>query len=135
MKYRNIEQFKYQLAENIVFETGIRGFSFKGEFLEIRPDGILTIKYGYLWDGASGPTIDTDSAMFGALVHDALYELMRREVIPTTYKDTIDRLFHSLLIRDGMNTLRANMWYDAVSRFAWHTCVPGSETKDKVLEV
>lgn len=135
MKYRNIERFKYQLAEDIVFETFIGGYSFDGEYLAINPVGVLTIKYGYMWDGASGPTIDTPSAMFAALIHDALYELMRREVIPFEMRNTIDRIFHRLLISNHMDRVRANLWYDMVHAFAGESGIPGTETKDDIEEV
>jgi hypothetical protein len=41
------------------------------------PNGILYIEPGYEWDGPSGPTIDTDDFMDGALVHDICYQLLR----------------------------------------------------------
>ena len=134
MKYREIERFKYQLAELMTFETSLTGYSFKTEFLTMYPDGILTIKEGFLWDGPSGPTFDTPDSMQGSLLHDALYECIRRELLPLSCKDRADRLLHDICEQCGMSKKRADLWYDMVSKFAGGSCVPGSDTKDIVLE-
>ena len=135
MKYRNIEQYKYQLMADEKFETGILGYSFKTPFIELDPEGIMTLKDGYLSDGASGPTHDDEENMRAAFGHDGLYELMRRGLLPIEIKDTADRLLHKWMLEAGASEVRANYYYDAVHNFAWHTCIAGTETKDIILEV
>ena len=135
MLYRNIEQYKYQLAGDEVFETGIKGYSFDLRFIQMERTGRMTIREGYFWNGASGPTFDTESAMSGSLIHDALYECMRREVLPLTIKDHADRILHDVCTENGMIPIRADAWYDMVRAFAWNSCKPGTETKDQILEV
>ena len=135
MRYRNIERFKYQLASDLTFETGITGFSYKGEFLELDPRGRMLIKDGYLADGPSGLTRDDETNMEPAFGHDGGYELIRRCVLPLEYKDTFDRLLRKWMLEKGALEIRANYYYDFVSKFGWDSCVPGSETKDDVMEV
>ena len=117
----------------MTFSTGIKGFSFKQVYFTMFPDGMFVIKEGYLWDGPSGPTIDSPDSMRGSLVHDALYECIRRELLPLTIKDDADRVFHDTCTTDGMDKHKADLWYDMVSKFGWSSCIPGTETKDDVL--
>ena len=49
--------------------------------IEYWSSGKLVVKAFYEWDGPSGPAIDTDNFMDGSLVHDALYDLMRRKLL------------------------------------------------------
>jgi hypothetical protein len=76
--------YKYQTTEEVSFLIpSLSEFAgAKTKYLEIRDGGLLVILSGYAWDGASGPTIDTDSTMRGSLVHDALYQLMRQGLVP-----------------------------------------------------
>src|SRR5512137_2390039 len=96
MRYREIGRFKYQLAEDKTWETGISGHSFDTEFMHMEQDGRFTLKTGYLSDGASGPTFDTDDSIEGAFLHDGLYECIRRELLPLSVKDRADRLLHDV---------------------------------------
>lgn len=52
------------------------------DFIMIEPNGILTIKKGYRWDGASNPIEDMKHWNYrSSLVHDAFYDLMRMEYL------------------------------------------------------
>lgn len=85
------------------------GAGIKTEYIELFPDGVLTIKSGYAWDGPSGPTRDTKSFMRGSLVHDALYQLMRNNLLPSSCRENADQELHRICREDGMNRFRA--WY------------------------
>ena len=82
------------------------------------------IAAGFRWDGASGPTVDTASAERGALVHDALYHLLRvhdrfrndRRAWARARK-VADRVFRGLLIAAGMLRVRRSIWWAAVRLF------------------
>jgi hypothetical protein len=131
--YRDITPYKYQLAEPMAFMTGITGYSFDAEFIEMTPEGQLTILTGYMWDGASGPTIDSECSMRASLLHDALFQLIRLNLLPLKIKPIADKLFHDILIHDGMAPIRAMFWYEAIQHFSASSCVPGSEPLDKIL--
>lgn len=113
------QKYKYQLTERFCFETSIcPPFETKNGFLRLEPNGWLTISVGYAWDGASGPTIDTRNSMRAGLVHDALYQLMREELLSQSKRKEADWEFYLLLRKDGMSWIRAWIWYRAVRRLA-----------------
>ena len=117
--------YKYQLAEDFCFDTGIlqEKIIIIG-FINLDPDGHLLIKAGYAWDGPSGPTLDTHSSMRGSLVHDALYQLLRLEALDKRFRAEADKLLYTVCIEDGMWKLRAKLWYRAVVRAATSAADP-----------
>lgn len=110
--------YKYQLAEDYSIQTVITGYEISVPFICLHMDGLLTIKKGYAWDGASGPTIDTKSSMRGALVHDALYQLMRSDLIGQHNRKYADAYLRDLCIQDKMFKWRARIWYCIVRKLA-----------------
>src|SRR3990167_5137648 len=78
---------------------------------------LLYIFEGYAWDGPSGPAIDTKNFMVGALVHDALYQLMREKLLDADkWRETVDEELVRLTKEDGMWSLR-RAWVLAGVRF------------------
>ena len=86
----------------------------------------LSIKAGYAWDGASGPTVDTEATMRPALVHDALYQLIRLGVLPPGSRKEADKLFRRLLKEDGMTFFRRWYFYRAVRWFGASSARPSA---------
>ena len=82
------------------------------------PDGALYVCAGYTWDGPSGPALDTASFLRASLVHDALYELMRRGGLPLTKRAAADREMRYIAAEDGMPWYRRWWTYWAVRLFA-----------------
>ena len=66
----------YLLKKNQLIQTVMWGHHVTHEYFGLTPHGILFIKAGYFWDGASG-AIDTPDFMRGSLVHDVLYQMLR----------------------------------------------------------
>lgn len=122
--YRGLDQWKYQVMVDHTEQTPILDEPFSGGFLSLTEGGILTIMKGYCWDGPSGPTWDTSSAMRGSLVHDALYQLIRMGVLPWTRRDEIDQQFYEMLREDGMGRFRAGYFFRAVRLFGWRASRP-----------
>jgi hypothetical protein len=102
MKYQHIHGAKYRLFESEMFVTGIPGFEIAADFVELYADGLLLLKPGFCWDGASGLAIDRASNMRGALLHDALYYLIRRGDLPPNYRLSADELMRQAWREDGM---------------------------------
>lgn len=116
------EGYKYQLQQD--YTVQLDNVRPKATAVAVTPlitltqEGLLTIKYGYAWDGASGPTRDTKSSMRGSLVHDALYQLGRMKLVDITERHEIDTVFWRICRTDGMWRARAWFWWRAVVRFA-----------------
>lgn len=122
--------YKYQLVADYQHETDIPGMSIGTPFISLSRSGLLTIKAGYAWNGASGPTIDSKSSMRGSLVHDALYQLMG--ICPDLLKFRLyaDELLFIICKQDGMGAIRAWLWKKAVNWFGEHA----ARTQDEILE-
>ena len=110
------EGYKYQLALPYVVQTPIKPWRrIEHEFFALTQEGLLTIKAGYAWDGASGPTIDTKSSMRAALVHDCFCQLLRnRDLDYDSQAAAVHQFFYDLLREDGMWAWRAKLWHAAV---------------------
>jgi len=116
MKFR--EGFKYQLEDDVIFglPDAFIEFTYKTWFIQL-DQCTLTLRRGYACDGPSGPTIDSRCGMRPACLHDAIYQMVREEVLPPEFKAVADQLFHAGLIHDGMGKIRAWAWYQAVKHF------------------
>ena len=89
-----------------------------GEFINVSEDGYMLIKKGYAWDGPSGPVLDRRSTMRAALVHDALYQLMRHGHLDVfQWREPADALFRDMCREDGVYGWLAAIYYYAVRRF------------------
>jgi len=89
----------------------------KTEFIELDTEGWLRIKAGFLWDGPSGPTFDTESFMRGSCYHDALYYLMLIGMLKDKNRKKADKLLRKHCREDGMSRFRAWYVYRAVRAF------------------
>ena len=113
IKYR--EGYKYQLAESLEIQTPVTGEKAVDDFFELRPDGMLLVRAGYAWDGASGPTFDTPASMAPSLVHDVFCQLMRDGRVGfEKWQDTVNEFFREMCIAAGMWEWRASLWHRGV---------------------
>lgn len=137
IKYRKNTSYKYQLVEDFIFKTDIKPDKKiltpeKPVYIELDVDGTLTVKASYAWDGPSGPTIDTNNFMRGALVHDAIYQLLRTGKIDQKYRNYADRLLQKMCIEDGMSKFRAWYVYQSVDKFGASSAKPKSGPERKI---
>lgn len=124
--------YKYQLEDPYTVVTGITQAA-SIEFVTLTPDGVLIIESGYTWDGPSGPIPDTDSAMRGSLVHDALYELMRIGGLDRKWRHAADHLLHDICREDGMHALAALAILEGVHFFGERFTEGFSEKKIRIV--
>lgn len=114
--YKKRRVYKYTLFADYQHQTELR----IAQSVAIAPvivldaNGLLTIKKGYAWDGPSGPTVDTPNFMRGSLVHDALYQIMREQLIPQEHREYADQLLRKICLEDGMSAFRAWVVFQGV---------------------
>jgi len=121
--------YKYQLKESYTLKIPLTPTTpIQSDYLRLSKEGTLWIKEGYAWDGPSGPTIDTPSFMRGSLVHDALYQLMRLDLLDRdTYRKRADKILRDICKEDGMWSLRAAWVYLGVRWFGDPAADPAEE--------
>lgn len=92
----------YQLVKEYRVNTLLfPEYTIEAPRLKLDTKGILTISDGYCWDGCSGPVLDRKTNMRAGLVHDALYEIMRKGLLPYTRWREADVCFGNILKEDG----------------------------------
>ena len=131
MKYRELKKYKYQLVEDFTF-CGV-GFSDVSIDYIIIKGATIVIKKGYAWDGASGTAIDTKDFMKGSLVHDALYQVIRKKSLSKVYRKEADRILKRMCELAGMNKFRAWYVYQAVRIFGRFTLKKRTESEIKEI--
>ena len=116
--YKKRRVYKYTLAKQYIFETQwYNAPEINTRFIQLNKQGQLFIHAAYSWDGASGPMPDFTSIMRASLIHDALYQLIREQHLPSSYRLAADRLLHALCLADGMNPILAHWVYFCVRCF------------------
>ena len=122
MKYRSLENWKYELLEDEEIPVRIPAI-ITHEYITIsmRPKGfpvrLLTVRTRYAWDGPSGPTFDTKTFMRASLFHDALCQLIGEGLLDKKYRKYADQLFRKICLEDGMSKFRA--WYVYLAVRGW----------------
>jgi hypothetical protein len=137
MKYIKILSYKYELYKNMIEKVPeLKGKSFSHEYFVLK-GGKLTIKGGYAWDGCRGPTIDTKNTFIAGIVHDVLYQSIRKGFLPIEDKQIVDKIFYRLLRENGMSWLRANYFYLGVKWFGGSSLKPkkDGEEQERIYEV
>ena len=107
IRYRS--GYKYQLVEDYSGNVSIAPeVNIDTLYIVLSTEGNLLIKRGYAWDGPSGPAWDTKNFMRSSLVHDALYQLMRQELLSNDlWRAEADLELKRMCREDGMSRIRA----------------------------
>jgi len=123
---RKIRKYGYQLTNDYEYTLPKRMEwpDATTPFIIIK-NGVITVKKGYMWDGASGPTIDTKNNMRASLIHDCLYQFFRLSLLPReVYKPLADLVLYNVCREDGMSKIRAGYFYIAVKLFGYSSTLP-----------
>lgn len=133
MKYSEYN-YKFKVEENFSIELPFKIPDFEQPYATSK-NGILEIKKGYAWDGASGPVINTKNTLIASLVHDVLYQAMRLNLIKpnSENKKITDKNFFEILKMNGVNSTRRTVWYLAVRLFGKKSTVKIQEN-DKIRD-
>lgn len=120
--YRDVRKYKYQAHGDHFYETGRElpaKITSSGGWVVFHAAGRLEIKDGYMWDGPSGPAIDTPNAMGGSLFHDAFYQLMREgHLDPKVWRPIADQIYEDICEEDGMSSTRRWVQFHGIVWFA-----------------
>jgi len=110
---------RFQLTDDYAVFSGIVGYDLVSEdgMVRLHPNGTLVITRGWEWDGASGPTWDTEATIAASAGHDALYQLLQEGLLPKTERYLADLFLYRILRRDNAGWFRAWYWLLAVDRF------------------
>jgi len=103
LKLRYRKNIKYMVEEHgMMFQTDFRlDKDISWRWLHMTKGGLLTIDTGYVWDGVSGPVVDRKSNFLAGVLHDALYQLMRRGLLDYNEWAKADLEFARQLKKDG----------------------------------
>ena len=120
--------YKYQLVDDAIIHTQVFPDEIiETEYIDLDKFGVLTIRGGYASDGPSGPAIDTKNFMAGAFVHDALYQLLRQELLPASFRDQCDRELQRICLQCGMSKIRAWWVYHGLKVFGSPAASPRNQ--------
>ena len=133
MKYSKYK-YKFKVEENFSIELPFKIPDFVHPYASLK-DGILSVKKGYAWDGASGPIINTRDTLVASLVHDVLYQAMRLNLIKSSKENRMiaDKNFFEILKMNGVNSIRRKVWYFAVRLFGKKSTIK-IQDNDKIKE-
>ena len=133
MKYSKYK-YKFKVEENFSIELPFKIPDFVHSYASLK-DGILSVKRGYAWDGASGPIINTRDTLVASLVHDVLYQAMRLNLIKSSKENRqiADKNFFEILKMNGVNSIRRKVWYFAVRLFGKKSTIK-IQDNDKIKE-
>ena len=133
MKYSKYK-YKFKVEENFSIELPFKIPDFVHPYASLK-DGILSVKRGYAWDGASGPIINTQDTLVASLVHDVLYQAMRLNLIKSSKENRqiADKNFFEILKIHGVNSIRRKVWYFAVRLFGKKSTIK-IQDNDKIKE-
>lgn len=136
VRYRRLGGYRYLLAEDFAIHVPIfPRRPIEHPFISLSLGGLLTVRRGYAWDGASWPAVNTPDFCRGSLVHDALYQLIREGLLDSPGdRASADAVLRDICLFDGMPLLRALWVWFAVRVFAGGATRPRIDVRDKILE-
>ena len=93
--------WKYQTEEDYVVQTPLLRMPFDIKWCAMDRFGVLSLKEGYAWDGATGWP-DFPSIIRPSAIHDALCQAIRLELIPHSMYREVNQFFYQECLRSGM---------------------------------
>ena len=138
--------YRFQLVNDYCVVTDIRpDYLIEAEFFQLDPNGVLTIRHGYAWDGPSDPFLWILPAfirwrflrkfMRGSLVHDVLAQLLRDAWLERDkWFTAINRELEKICIEDGMCRIRARCVFVGVQYLGGRSWVKWGDGGKKLQE-
>ena len=125
--------YKFKVEKDLNLKLPVSMPDFEHEYCSVK-NGVVYVKKGYAWDGASGPVFNTKNTLVASLVHDVLYQAQRLNLIEhnSTNRKNADKNFYELLKYFGVNPISCKIWYLAV-RFFGKKSTTKIQDNDKLL--
>lgn len=134
LKYRELDDWKYQVGEYFRIQTGLLGVSIITEYVSLDSDGLLRIKVYYAWNGSNWSS--DKHAMIASLVHDALYQLMRLGMISRViFRKQADALYRDICVAEGMSKIEAGIRYRSLRWFGKSATYPEKNPRGQIKTV
>ncbi len=111
-----IGRFAYQLMEDVSVKTPICGYNIDTNLYSLDPDGTLTGKKYYAWDGPSG-AINTKDFIVGSLFHDILCDAVNEGLVSMSHQCLADDLMLNINRDQKMHWFRRAYTYLVVRGF------------------
>lgn len=93
--------WKYKTGGAYHIETPIIGVPFDIKWCALDRYGILSLREGYAWDGATGWP-DFASIIRPSAIHDAFCQAMRLGLVPHSMYRVVNQFFYEECLRSGM---------------------------------
>ena len=125
--------YKFKAEKDLNLKLPVSMPDFEHEYCSVK-DGVVYVKKGYAWDGASGPVFNTKNTLVASLVHDVLYQAQRLNLIEhnSTNRKNADENYYELLKYFAVNPVKWKIWYLAV-RFFGKKSTTKIQDNDKLL--
>ena len=109
-------RYEYALKSEHATQTEIKGLSIETDFIRLNAEGVLTLRAGYSWNGATN-AFDTADFMEASAFHDALYQLIEIGELDKKHRAHADKLMQARCVANGMGWLRSKYVYAMVRLF------------------
>lgn len=138
-KYELLKEEEFAVKMSAVTRRRMRGWGLKPGDVRHNANGLVNwhwshekactvkVRHGYGWDGPSGLTWDRDENMFGSLLHDALYGMMRDGLLPQTCRKWADRAMMNVCKRRGMTWLVRAIYELTLGKFGGFAARTGAD--------
>lgn len=111
------EDGRHALYEAYQGKTLLRGHDVNAPQATLLPNGVIVLKRGFMWDGPSGPAVNTLNTAIPSAIHDALYELIELGFLPPETRRSADKTYRDSLKTWGVPAWRRALHYRGVSLF------------------
>lgn len=109
----------YTLLEAYTAQTFVMGETASCEECSLLANGQLIINKGFVWDGPSGPAVDTANTLMPSALHDGLYRLIRLGYLLKHNRLNADKSYRDSLKTWGVSWWRRTMHFKGVDWFGW----------------
>lgn len=118
----------YHVTDGRSYQTSLRPMDnmigICGGRVDVSEFGLVCIRPGYWWDGASGPAIDSFDFMDASLLHDVYFQMMRERNISIWNFPRANWAMFKMSRRYGMHWFRASYAWLTVTIFGFPSASP-----------